>query len=138
MMREKGKRYKGMPRVSKTWGIRIYILLGLLGAWTTVCAQMPVDDGTLTLRPKLQQLGERLLKGKQGSIVAIRPETGEILCLATNSSKGSDVALAIATPSPACFIIERSLKPSPQAMKSSLVSPKCFASTSMPCALSIP
>ena len=97
-MRGKDKRDKGMPRVGRTWGIRIGILLALVGAWTTVQAQMPVDDGTLTLRPMLQQLGERLLKGKQGSIVAIRPETGEILCLTTNSAHGSDVSLAIATP----------------------------------------
>ena len=97
-MRGKDKKDKGMPRVGRTWGIRIGILLALVGAWTTVQAQMPVDDGTLTLRPMLQQLGERLLKGKQGSIVAIRPETGEILCLTTNSAHGSDVSLAIATP----------------------------------------
>jgi penicillin-binding protein 2 len=43
----------------------------------------------------LQQLGERLLKGKQGSIVAIRPQTGEIICLATNSANGYDVNMAI-------------------------------------------
>jgi hypothetical protein len=61
-MRGKDKRDKGMPRVGRTWGIRIGILLALVGAWTTVQAQMPVDDGTLTLRPMLQQLGERLLK----------------------------------------------------------------------------
>lgn len=53
-------------------------------------------DGPLTIRPMLQQLGERLLQGKQGSIVAIRPETGEIICLATNSATGYDVNLAIA------------------------------------------
>jgi len=53
-------------------------------------------DGPLTIRPMLQQLGERLLQGKQGSIVAIRPETGEIICLATNSAAGYDVNLAIA------------------------------------------
>ena len=53
-------------------------------------------DGPLTVRPMLQQLGERLLQGKQGSIVAIRPETGEIICLATNSPAGFDVNLAIA------------------------------------------
>lgn len=55
-------------------------------------------DGPLTVRPALQQLGQQLLKGKTGSIVAIRPATGEIICLVTNSPRGFDVNLAIATP----------------------------------------
>ncbi len=59
--------------------------------------QLP-DDGPLTLRPMLQQLGERLLKGKTGSIVAINPANGEILCLATNTPSGSDVRQAIGKP----------------------------------------
>ena len=46
----------------------------------------------------LQQLGERLLKGKTGSVVAINPANGEILCLATNSPQGSDVRQAIGRP----------------------------------------
>lgn len=32
----------------------------------------------------LQMLGERLLKNKIGSIVAIEPETGEILCMVSS------------------------------------------------------
>ena len=63
-------------------------------------AQNLPDDGPLTVRPALQQLGQRLLKGKQGSIVAIKPSTGEIICLATNSPAGSNVNLAIATAYP--------------------------------------
>ena len=55
-------------------------------------------DGPLTLRPLLQQLGERLLKGKTGAIVAINPANGEILCLATNTPQGSDVRQAIGKP----------------------------------------
>lgn len=46
----------------------------------------------------LQQLGERLLKGKTGSVVAINPANGEILCLATNTPQGSDVRQAIGRP----------------------------------------
>jgi penicillin-binding protein 2 len=69
----------------------------LFGWVLTDKAQGLPQDGELTLRPLLQQLGQRLLKGKQGSIVAIRPESGEILCLATHSPKGADVRLAIAT-----------------------------------------
>ena len=39
---------------------------------------------TLSLDIDLQMLGERLLKNKIGSIVAIEPETGEILCLVSS------------------------------------------------------
>lgn len=55
-------------------------------------------DGPLTLRPLLQQLGNRLLQGKTGSIVAINPANGEILCLATNTPNGFDVRQAIGKP----------------------------------------
>ena len=58
-------------------------------------AQGLPTDGPLTLRPMLQQLGERLLQGKTGSIVAINPQNGEILCLATNTPHGADVRQAI-------------------------------------------
>ena len=39
---------------------------------------------TLSLDIELQKLGERLLEGKIGSIVAIEPSTGEILCLVSS------------------------------------------------------
>ena len=55
-------------------------------------------DGPLTLRPLLQQLGNRLLQGKTGSIVAINPANGEILCIATNTPNGFDVRQAIGKP----------------------------------------
>ncbi|MBQ9215503.1 MAG: penicillin-binding protein [Prevotella sp.] len=64
----------------------------------SVCGQDLPTDGPLTIRPMLQQLGERLLKGKTGSIVAINPANGEILCLATNTSNGPDVRQAIGKP----------------------------------------
>ena len=63
-----------------------------------VGAQQLPTDGPLTLRPLLQQLGERLLKGKTGAIVAINPANGEILCMATNTPSGSDVRQAIGKP----------------------------------------
>ena len=69
-----------------------------LPLWNTVSAQELPDDGQLTIRPMLQKLGERLLKGKTGSIVAINPANGEILCLATNTPQGSDVRQAIGKP----------------------------------------
>ena len=43
-------------------------------------------DITLGLDIELQQLGERLMKNKIGSIVAIEPETGEILCMVSAPS----------------------------------------------------
>ena len=39
---------------------------------------------TLTIDIELQRLGEQLMAGKMGSIVAIEPQTGEILCLVSN------------------------------------------------------
>ena len=41
---------------------------------------------TLGLDAKLQELGERLMEGKIGSIVAIEPATGEILCMVSSPS----------------------------------------------------
>ena len=45
---------------------------------------VPGKNLTLGLDIDLQILGERLLKNKIGSIVAIEPETGEILCLVSS------------------------------------------------------
>lgn len=47
---------------------------------------VPGKDLTLSIDIKLQQLGERLMEGKMGSIVAIEPSTGEILCLVSAPS----------------------------------------------------
>ena len=41
-------------------------------------------DLTLSIDLKLQALGERLLEGKIGSIVAIEPATGEVLCMVSS------------------------------------------------------
>lgn len=45
-------------------------------------------DLTLSIDLDLQALGERLMQGKRGSIVAIEPATGEVLCMV--SSPGYD------------------------------------------------
>ena len=47
-------------------------------------ASVPGKDLKLSLDINLQQLGERLLEGKIGSIVAIEPSTGEVLCLVSS------------------------------------------------------
>ena len=41
----------------------------------------PIPGKNLTIDLELQKLGERLMQGKLGSIVAIEPATGEILCM---------------------------------------------------------
>jgi penicillin-binding protein 2 len=41
---------------------------------------------TLGLDTELQALGERLMEGKIGSIVAIEPKTGEVLCMVSSPS----------------------------------------------------
>lgn len=48
--------------------------------------QKPVagKDLTLSIDIELQALGERLLQGKIGSIVAIEPSTGEVLCMVSS------------------------------------------------------
>lgn len=45
---------------------------------------VPGKDLTLGLDIELQMLGEKLMEGKIGSIVAIEPETGEILCMVSS------------------------------------------------------
>lgn len=45
---------------------------------------VPGKDLTLGIDYKLQALGERLLEGKIGAIVAIEPKTGEVLCMVSS------------------------------------------------------
>lgn len=47
-------------------------------------APVPGRNLTLSIDLELQQLGERLMKGKLGSIVAIEPATGEVLCMVSS------------------------------------------------------
>lgn len=54
------------------------------------------DSGNLCLDPALQQLAERLLQGKQGSIVAIEPATGRIRCMVSHNKVDDGVNRAIA------------------------------------------
>ena len=77
---------------------RLFCATVLWLAILPAAAQGLPTDGPLTLRPLLQQLGERLLKGKTGSIVALNPANGELLCLATNTPQGPDVRQAIGKP----------------------------------------
>jgi len=45
---------------------------------------IPGKNLTLSIDYKLQMLAERLLEGKIGSIVALEPRTGEVLCMASS------------------------------------------------------
>ena len=47
---------------------------------------VPGRDLTLGIDLKLQALGERMLEGKIGAIVAIEPSTGEVLCMVSSPS----------------------------------------------------
>lgn len=47
---------------------------------------VPGKNLTLSLDVELQALGERLMEGKIGSIVAIEPSTGEVLCMVSSPS----------------------------------------------------
>ena len=53
------------------------------------------DTTALTLNPALQRLAGQLLQGKQGSIVAIEPATGRILCLYSHDKVDDGVNRAI-------------------------------------------
>lgn len=47
---------------------------------------VPGKNLTLSIDAGLQELGERLMQGKIGSIVAIEPATGEVLCMVSSPS----------------------------------------------------
>ncbi|MGI6222782.1 MAG: penicillin-binding protein 2 [Prevotella sp.] len=47
---------------------------------------VPGRDLTLGIDLKLQALGERMMEGKIGAIVAIEPSTGEVLCMVSSPS----------------------------------------------------
>ncbi len=51
-----------------------------------------------TLDMQLQRYGEELMKGKRGSIVAIEPKTGEILCLVSSPSYDPNLLVGTARP----------------------------------------
>lgn len=50
------------------------------------------SEAPSTIDPALQRLALRLLSGKQGSIVVIEPQTGEVKCMASRTFAGGDTA----------------------------------------------
>lgn len=92
-----------MRKITNNKGIisfRTVILALMLLTLHSVQAQEYHEEPPLTFRPLLQELGTELLQGKKGSIVAVDPATGEVLCMVTNSPTGPNDALAIATAYP--------------------------------------
>ena len=72
-------------------------LTAILFLWicSSIFGQKLPENGPLTLDAQLQALGKQMLKEKQGSIVAIDPQTGEIKCMVSSSFEGDDVNRAI-------------------------------------------
>lgn len=77
------------------------VLLTLLAVFTFMVNanaqgvyQLPTD-GPLTINHKLQNLAERLLTNKQGSIVAINPDNGEILCMVSHDKIDETINRAV-------------------------------------------
>ena len=61
--------------------MRFPLILLLLLPLSLLRAQTLPTDGPLTIDTALQALASRLLEGKQGSIIALEPQTGKVLCL---------------------------------------------------------
>jgi penicillin-binding protein 2 len=74
----------------KIWAALCLTLLGIASA---PAKTRPAND--LTTLPALQRVAAALLHGRQGSIVAIRPGTGEVLCMASSSTSASQINRAI-------------------------------------------
>jgi len=72
----------------------LIIITALLSCVNTL-GQTLQAEGNLTLNAKLQKLGERLMQGKQGCIVAIEPETGEVKCMVSTSFENDSINRAI-------------------------------------------
>lgn len=70
------------------------ILLSTIQALAQGVYQLPTD-GPLTIDSALQSLAERLLSNKQGSIVAINPSNGEILCMVSHDKVDEKVNRAV-------------------------------------------
>jgi len=68
---------------------RVYIMMLI------VCSASQADAQNSTFNPSLQELGDKLLVGKQGSIVAIEPSTGEVKCMVSSSLTPDSINRAI-------------------------------------------
>ena len=58
-----------------------------------ITGEAGVDIGksiTLSIDYELQQLGQALMEGKRGAVVALEPSTGEVLCMVSSSNDSLD------------------------------------------------
>lgn len=95
--------------IIKKWvtSLKLFVIaLGLSFSSTSTNAQEFILEAPTTLHPSLQELGTELMKNKTGSIVAINPANGEIICMVTNSPLGSNETLAVATAYPPGSVIK--------------------------------
>ena len=63
-------------------GLSVALMVSLCGC--TQQKQMHEQDDESTIDEQLQKLGEELMAGKVGSIVALDPTTGEVLCMVSS------------------------------------------------------
>ncbi len=70
------------------------LTIAFLLYFSMVVAQTPTSNN-ITFDASLQQLAERMMKGKQGSIVAIDPATGELKCMVSASHSGDSITRAV-------------------------------------------
>lgn len=63
---------------------------------TATISSLKQSDDSLTIDQELQQLGEKLLDNKQGSIVVIEPSTGKILAMVNKERINDGINRAIA------------------------------------------
>lgn len=71
------------------------VCLCLLLALTVNAQTFPEPGDSTTLRADLQTLAKRLLRNKQGSIIAIEPSTGKVLCMVSRDKVDDGVNRAI-------------------------------------------
>lgn len=65
--------------------IQYFIIFLLAMTFSGMEARQLPADGPLTVDEALQRLGERLMEGKQGSIVALDPRDGAVRCMVSSS-----------------------------------------------------
>lgn len=69
--------------------LRLLIVVTAMACTAGTKAQDSLLSAGSTVEPALQKLAERLLNKKQGSIVAIEPSTGRVLCMASRDKLDS-------------------------------------------------
>ncbi len=85
---------KAAPSSLKTVVGALLVMVGSLMAVAATAASHSAHSRT-TINTSLQHLAERMMRGKQGSIVAIDPATGEIKCMVSASPRGDSSQRAV-------------------------------------------